>query len=95
MYCAIVVFYNAMMSYTVRALRLVQKVLLLDDAELLERVMPFVRCLNNFILDETSLLKRKTVAYRLSRMTKQQVASITVGEGLGAVVTARDSFTLV
>ena len=41
--------------------RLVQRVLLADDAEALQRLMPFVRCLNHFILDDKGLLKRTTV----------------------------------
>ena len=41
--------------------RLVQRVLLADDAEALQRLMPFVRCLNHFILDDKGLLKRITV----------------------------------
>ena len=56
--------------------------LLLDDEALLEQVMPFVRCLNDYILDVPKLLKRQTVAYRLSRMSKQQANAITVGEKL-------------
>ena len=59
--------------------RLVQQVLLLDDAELLARVMPFVRCLNNFVLDKEYLLTRKTVAYRASRMSRAQATGIDVG----------------
>ena len=41
--------------------RLVQRVLLADDAEALQRLMPFVRCLNHFILDEKGLLELTTV----------------------------------
>ena len=32
--------------------RLAQRVILEDDAQLLERIMPFIRCLSAFILDE-------------------------------------------
>ena len=60
--------------------RLVQQILLLDDASLLEPMMPFVRCLNSFILNKRGWLKRDTVAYRASRMDEQQAAAIREGE---------------
>eukprot|EP01047_Picozoa_sp_COSAG01_P011229 COSAG01_NODE_491_length_16354_cov_26.550784_8_plen_387_part_00 len=41
--------------------RLVQHALLADHAEALRRLMPYIRCLNNFILDEKGLLQRTTV----------------------------------
>jgi hypothetical protein len=41
--------------------RLVQRVLLADDAEALRRLMPYIRCLNHFILDDKGLLQRTTV----------------------------------
>ena len=60
--------------------RLVQQVVLTDDAALLERTMPFIKCLNAFILDERGLLKRKTTAYRASRMSKAQAKTLHSGE---------------
>ena len=38
--------------------RLVQHALLADDAAALRRLMPYIRCLNNFILDDKGLLQR-------------------------------------
>jgi hypothetical protein len=60
--------------------RLVQQVVLTDDAALLERTMPFIKCLNAFILDERGLLKRKTTAYRVSRMSEAQAEMLRVGK---------------
>ena len=59
--------------------RLVQRAILADDEEALERLMPYIKCLNAFILDEKGLLARKTVTHRTSRMTKAQADSIQVG----------------
>jgi len=60
--------------------RLVQRAILADDEEALERLMPYIKCLNAFILDEKGLLARKTVTHRTSRMTKAQADSIQVGD---------------
>jgi hypothetical protein len=76
--------------------RLVQ-VVLTDDAALLERTMPFIKCLNAFILDERGLLKRKTTAYRASRMSKAQAKTLHSGEkyrlGMYVATSTRKSAT--
>ena len=53
--------------------------MLQDDLGLLVRVMPFVRCLNSFVLDVNGWLPRDTLVYRASRMSKRQAAVIDVG----------------
>jgi hypothetical protein len=77
--------------------RLVQQVVLTDDAALLERTMPFIKCLNAFILDERGLLKRKATAYRASRMSKAQADMLRVGEkyrlGMYVATSTRKSAT--
>ncbi len=77
--------------------RLVQQVVLTDDAALLERTMPFIKCLSAFILDERGLLKRKTTAYRASRMSKAQADMLRVGEkyrlGMYVATSTRKSAT--
>eukprot|EP01046_Picozoa_sp_COSAG06_P043885 COSAG06_NODE_5821_length_3257_cov_8.634386_4_plen_312_part_01 len=60
--------------------RLVQQVVLSDDLALLERIMPFVRCLNAFVLDEKGLLQRKTTVHRLSRMSRSQAGALQPGQ---------------
>ena len=60
--------------------RLVQRAILADDEEALERLMPYIKCLNAFILDEKSLLARKTVTHRTSRITKAQADPIQPGD---------------
>ena len=60
--------------------RLVQRTILADDEEALERLMPYIRCLNAFILDQKGLLPRKTRTYRTSRMSKAQADPIQPGD---------------
>eukprot|EP01043_Picozoa_sp_COSAG02_P012198 COSAG02_NODE_468_length_21758_cov_41.206796_8_plen_583_part_00 len=60
--------------------RLVQQVVLMDDVALLEPMMPFIKCLNAFILDKRGLLKHTTTAYRASRMSRAQADALRVGE---------------
>ena len=42
--------------------------------------MPYIKCLNAFILDKKSLLAHKTVTHRTSRMTKAQADPIQPGD---------------
>ena len=60
--------------------RLVQRTILADDEEALERLMPYIKCLNAFILDQQGLLPRKTRTYRTSRMSKAQADPIQPGD---------------
>jgi hypothetical protein len=50
--------------------RLVQQIVLSDSEELMDRIMPFIRCMNNFLLEEA--LSEPTTVYRSSRMTDEQ-----------------------
>lgn len=58
------------------------QVILLDDYDLLSKLMPFIRCLNDYLVlrNRECCVKRKTVAYRVSRMSKEQAETIQAGE---------------
>jgi hypothetical protein len=57
------------------------QVILLDKLDLLEKLMPFVRCLNDYLIlrNPEETLKRETKAYRVSRMDAAQAAGIEEG----------------
>ena len=59
---------------------MLQQIVLMDDGALLARMMPFIRCLNSFLLCRKGLLKQKTTVYRASRMTHAQFKMLQVGE---------------
>ena len=50
--------------------------ILLDELDLLEKLMPVVRCLNDFLIlrNPKDQLKRETKAYRVSRMSVSKLA---------------------
>jgi hypothetical protein len=54
----------------------VLQVVLLDELELLQKMMPFIRCLNDFLMFRNAKLGRRTVAYRVSRMSQTQSDAI-------------------
>ena len=57
--------------------------ILLDELDLLEKLMPFVRCLNDFLIlrNPEDQLKRETKAYRVSRMSVEQASSSSLHDG--------------
>ena len=58
------------------------QVILLDKLDLLAKVMPFIRCLNDYLIlrnNRSGNITRKTTAHRISRMNTAQAASIRAG----------------
>jgi hypothetical protein len=55
------------------------QVVLLDEAGALKKLMPFVRCLNDYLVHRTKRESRKCTAYRISRMSTAQLATIKEG----------------
>jgi hypothetical protein len=58
------------------------QVILLDELDLLAKVMPFIRCLNDYLIlrnNGSGNITRNTTAHRISRMDTAQAASIRAG----------------
>jgi len=51
--------------------RLVQQIVISENEELMDRIMPFIRCMTHFLLKER--LTEPTTVYRSSRLTENQV----------------------
>ena len=57
--------------------------ILLDEVAPLTKLMPFVRCLNDYLIHrEDAKMKRATTVYRASRMNASQAANIKEGASL-------------
>ena len=53
---------------------------MLDEANALKKLMPFIRCLNDYLVHRTKRECRKCTAYRASRMNAAQLAVIKEGK---------------
>ena len=59
---------------------LASQVVLLDEAGPLKMLMPFMRCLNDYLIHRTDRPPREWKVYRRSRMDAAQLAGINEGE---------------
>ena len=58
--------------------RMINQVIMGDDANQLNRMMPFIRCFNDYLLSGGELMQALTV-FRTSRLTREQAARIDAG----------------